>query len=781
MLLLLCFIPLAVSQDAATASDLSSSVQAPQDWVMGRQVNSTFEYDINDPHVPIDTSLVIDESGSMSGVLEDAKEGAKNYIDNTKTSEGDKNAVVEFESSASTIQSLTSSKQDAKDAVDTISAGGGTDLPAGVSEGHDSLKSGSNPEQVMIVLADGGGGDPGTEADAARDDGIEIHGIMYGSGASTSEFESLTNADNCETNSAENDDGDKCWYAEAGTIDAVYNSIIESYEVETNASLRMRMRDFVYPDDSYDEYNDYFGSNQEFVRNYYDVEDGSYERNFQWRPTEHGTDKKVLLGDSILQLNSSEGVDEYDFTNESSRDIKYVDFNVTNASITRRGETVHVDFTVINEGDTASLLREIWVADGLGSGANYESFDLNSLDPGENRTFNLEIDGSSSVFGDEEDIYVRADPSGYWGSQPQGEGEVLEPNEGNNIVNLGYPPKILNIDPEPTDDVEWGDTIKPEFTYKHQDPAEVEGVYNYTNQSTLIDEEENMESRTESGNVVLETEKEYFIDVAERWYNFTVKVEDDRGAESVDTASYYVENPQPRATALNPEDGGQVTNFPVDLVTRVDDENSEYHNRNLTVTLYDHQGNYLEDFEVEPGNTASYEWDIPDALETRYTWTVEKEDKWDKINTTFSFTKIVGRSYRSDLSVDLNYSSIVLNAGDSRLTELTITNNVENDKNLTVNLTGIKSEFLDGDTQKTLPDFEGQSSRSYTLRINPDEPTDEDLVVVVRNNDLGIETRETISVSTLSSTGEANEVPGIGLIQVIFLIAVSTVLYSVRL
>lgn len=257
-----------------------------------------------------------------------------------------------------------------------------------------------------------------------------------------------------------------------------------------------------------------------------------------------------------------------------------------------------------------------------------------------------------------------------------------------------------------------------------------------------------------------------------------LNVTDRHGAESLRTDTNPIPNDPPFAYRPEPSDGGTVSKFPVEVSSFVDDSESD----EINVTVYNGSGGilYTED-NLFDGSQFEFEWKVDNALETQYNWIVETEDKWSKSNTTFSFTKIVGRNYRSDLNVDLNYSSIVMNAGDSRLTELTITNNVENDKNLTVNLTGIKSEFLDGDTQKTFPDFNGQSSRSYLLRINPDEATDEDLVVVVRNNDLGIETRETISVSTLSSTGEANEVPGIGLIQVVFLIAVSTVLYSVRL
>ena len=255
-----------------------------------------------------------------------------------------------------------------------------------------------------------------------------------------------------------------------------------------------------------------------------------------------------------------------------------------------------------------------------------------------------------------------------------------------------------------------------------------------------------------------------------------VKVGDIHGSNSSAQSSNVIPNSVPYAANPIPSDGDIVFEFPVGLEAMVMDDDV---GDTLSTKIYNSDtGEEVESFPPRSsGNEVSTDWEIQNALQQEYSWDVEVSDSWSATNTTFSFTKVVGRTYRSDLSLDLNYSSIVLNAGGNRYTELKVTNNVQNEKNLTVNLTGIDAEFLDGSTVKEIPEFEGQSRRTYMVRISPDEPTDEDLTVVATNNDIGVETEKTIPVTTLSNSQESNEVPGIGAIQLLALSIASTVLY----
>ncbi|QGA80290.1 vWA domain-containing protein [Candidatus Nanohalobium constans] len=771
----------------ASADNLDASVETSGDFVLGRSVTSVFSYDIDDPYEPVDTSLVIDESGSMDGVMDDAKDAAKTYVENTNTGQGDENAVVEFEDTASTIQSLTSSKQDAKDEIDSIDAGGGTELPAGVSEGHDSLESGTNAEQVMIVLADGDGNDPGYEADQARADGIKIHGILYGSDASTSEFESLTGSD-CTTDSSENGDGDNCWYAEPGTINSVYTSIRETTQTETDTDIRMRLRDFAYESHgNYESRNELSGENQEFVRSYDNVDSGSYKEEFKWRPTVKGTETEMVTGDSLIEVTSEGETNEFMFPGPKLEDVDYVDFNISGYSVRRTSTGVGVEVSVTNEGTEPSYKNEVRLEDSSG---NYKVKEIPVLDPGESTEISYSFSNSHKIFDNPEELKLHVDPpgdlsgqpEGFWDGTGHGEGDTLEPNEDNNDEPIGFPPILDSVSP---DNVDWNDVYAPKFTVRHHAPDRVSGVYNFTNKTVLEDEDEELSTvpnPDSSNEAVLKTDQ-YRADPAERYYNFTVNLTDGDNTYSVfDAKSYYPVNPPPKASAVNPENGGFISEFPVTLASEVNDANSEYHGRTLDVSIYDHNDQKLTSAKVMPSDVINYDWDVPDAVEKEYEWTVEVEDKWDAINRTFSFTKIIGSSYRSKLSADLNYTSIIMEAGSNEYATLSIENEVNNRKNITINLNGVEAEFVDGEDSKTIPNFPKQSVETYRIRITPDKAVNDDLIIQVRNNDLGINTTERVPVSATGDTRQSGrDVPGIGFYQLLVLFTAATVLYSAAL
>ena len=335
----------------------------------------------------------------------------------------------------------------------------------------------------------------------------------------------------------------------------------------------------------------------------------------------------------------------------------------------------------------------------------------------------------------------------------------------------------MGVTPSAPNGIEWGDSMQPGFRFAHENPGNVDGVYNFTNRTSRLETDSSMSQSTVSGDAVLTPEKSLFANPAERWYNYTVRAEDQRGAETVYSTSYYVENPKPTASALNPRDGGTVTEFPVELNTRAKDENSRYNNRKLDVTIFDADtGNSLAQGVINPGGKLSYTWNVPNALTTTYNWKVQVTDKWGSTNRTFSFTKITGSRYRTDLGMEMNYSSISVNSGSNRYTSITLRNNVENEKDLTLELKGVESEFLDGSDTKDIENFEGQSTKTYTIRVKPEKPTDEDLTVVATNNKLGIETKTKIPVTSFPSDTEANEVPGIGIIQIIFILFSSSLL-----
>lgn len=108
----------------------------------------------------IDAALVIDRSGSMAGAyIESAKTAARAFVGFMQI--GDNFAVVSFNTSATVNFPLTSITSQAtitaaQNAINSISATGGTSIGAGIQSGQGQLNFGNTEiHQGMILLSDG--------------------------------------------------------------------------------------------------------------------------------------------------------------------------------------------------------------------------------------------------------------------------------------------------------------------------------------------------------------------------------------------------------------------------------------------------------------------------------------------------------------------------------------------------------------------------------------------------------------------------------------------------
>jgi len=150
---------------------------------------STPEVDENDDDVtPVDTTLVVDTSGSMRGQkIANARDASRKFVDVLR--DGDQGALVGFSGSATTKQSMTDELGDVRSAISELSAGGGTDIAAGIREGRSEHNSNriDDHEQVMVLLSDGKADQQPAldQADAAKNDGITIYTVAVGSDADT--------------------------------------------------------------------------------------------------------------------------------------------------------------------------------------------------------------------------------------------------------------------------------------------------------------------------------------------------------------------------------------------------------------------------------------------------------------------------------------------------------------------------------------------------------------------------------------------------------------------
>lgn len=131
---------------------------------------------------PSDIVQVIDRSGSMgfSGYMEPAKERAKQMIDILQIN--DHAGVVSFASGVDepfplSLINAQDDKDDAHDAINPISAGGMTDLRAGLAQGQTTLGPSADRPKAVLFLSDGFHTTATPQIDDAFLDGLAAAGI----------------------------------------------------------------------------------------------------------------------------------------------------------------------------------------------------------------------------------------------------------------------------------------------------------------------------------------------------------------------------------------------------------------------------------------------------------------------------------------------------------------------------------------------------------------------------------------------------------------------------
>ncbi len=137
---------------------------------------------------PVNLALVVDTSGSMEGrAIEDAKKASRALVDALK--DGDRLAVVGFDSSATVLVESTELDSDArsemKQKLAAMHARGTTDMESGLRQGLAQVSAHRNPQGInRIVLL--GDGIPNEEsairriAESARSSGISVTALGLG-------------------------------------------------------------------------------------------------------------------------------------------------------------------------------------------------------------------------------------------------------------------------------------------------------------------------------------------------------------------------------------------------------------------------------------------------------------------------------------------------------------------------------------------------------------------------------------------------------------------------
>ncbi|HEX7155000.1 MAG TPA: PKD domain-containing protein [Thermoanaerobaculia bacterium] len=173
---------------------------------------------------PLDISLVFDLSGSMLGErLTAARNASLVFLDSLQRNQ-DQSAAVSFTSSGRVEQGLTYDLDAVREAIDTMSASGGTIIGSGITSARlELLSARRNPFAipVMIIYSDFEDGDPtGTRAAAttAKNAGIRIISVMIGGGTTARQL----------GKDVASGPGDYYEAAQNGELTGIYASIVSS-------------------------------------------------------------------------------------------------------------------------------------------------------------------------------------------------------------------------------------------------------------------------------------------------------------------------------------------------------------------------------------------------------------------------------------------------------------------------------------------------------------------------------------------------------------------------
>ena len=781
---LLMFVALASANDPV-ATNMDESVDQADgsvNYVLGRPVESSYEFDV-EAYQPIDTALLIDNSGSMYGVEGNVKSAARDYIDNTNTAQGDENGVGILDQE---VQGMTGSKSSAKQAVsDTYTYGGNSCFSCGINTGIDLLEDGDNSQQVMIILADAqGGGDPSGPAQNARDKGIELHGIMF-SGADRNNFETYTGASECEMDSSENSDGDNCWYGTAGSVDDVYDAIRRDVSTETDATLRMRLNNDAYSSDTAN-----FEAGTEYNEVYNDIDDGSYSHDLEWRPTSSGY-QQLITGNSEIFLNYEGGSDTFDFTDTESYNVEEVDFNAVDFDAERRDSgDVDIEVEVENVGTVSSRPREVSIIDNDG---NRVSENLPGLSVGESHTLSFNVDASNSLFNDVENLNIIADYQGYWSSVPDSEvgvaesrGATLEANEGNNELDLGYPPRITNIGFndwtdhhgfEVTANINMltgpGDFGQCRMSFTDQDgdrypsTGMVQADLSDTSSTTA-------ECRYDSINNSIPGFNVYdTLDV-------NVSVTDDKGTSNRDAASHEIPNQAPDVDQLiSPPDDSIVTGEEADLEVEVSDSEGDEFNLTFFNAEEDTDIFKVEDAHEQPIHDYIWEIGLGD-----FEWGVRLEDPYDTYEKTWGFRRVISESFRLEKSIEYRYSSLIVSESGRSTLVLETVNTHPEPKNITTDISTVNNEVnvsfasYNGGVYQ----LDSGESKRFQIEVSRDEEVngyaEDTLKLNSTDQQIGAETVQEFPVYVRSSQQESRGVPGLTATMIYIIGLVSVLLFG---
>ena len=827
-----------VSGQSADNLDVSVDREYPGgEYVLGRPVESTYEYNLDLRSAQV--AFTVDETYSMSPVMNGVKNNIKWFFgelggsaegtvlgsgagdDNNNrnpyhftddpypasalpeprdlgSEEGLMSDTTKLENAADRLRERTYFEGPDSTVAEALNFGSEASDYTGSTGYYGDEDYGWNDDssKAIIWLQDGRAGfgscsrisdfSSGGMGNYMEDNNFEFYAIVRDLSGCRNNFENAASNTGGKVYDLSNNPSSEDWQDILGEI---------SSSLDTSVRLNSVVDQYSYSDDNYDEDN-LQGNHKNFRFLNAPESSGQQSLSLTWRPTDFGN-LDIESGDSFIEVEQSDGsFQNFYFNDQQISEVKYVDFELSDFTVERDDSQVDVEAKISNNGDVASLgpgetsrPRRVFVEDSSTS----VSAEIPSISAGGSENVTLSIGNSNSMVDGNniEDLFLHVDAQGFWNgksgsvSVPEARGEVLEPNEDDNEVQIGYPPRVR--------DIQFND-IDAQHAFSVESKVDIltdgndfgECRLKFTNQENGNEYPSSGWLKGQlsevNGNTASCTYDNFNSSVSgfEPTDNVEVNItaENDEGATGWNTDSHEIINRPPEVTVLEPKDNEPVWERDASLRITVDDPEADNIELIEFNDLIDNQ--LIESMpnppDVNGEGTFTGEWQ--DLNLGEYEWGVEVEDKWGStVKGPFPFERVVSQNYRVQNTVDHQYSSLIVDEGgqasmffdsDVVTDNRTVTTYVEGD--------GIDVEYSDGSNQKTYEVDTGEPDR-FQLRIEALDTGSNELRIITEDDSVSTNTTTTFPVYVRESVEEGQSVPGLSFYYLVFIGLFSSLLY----
>jgi len=266
-----------------------------------------------------------------------------------------------------------------------------------------------------------------------------------------------------------------------------------------------------------------------------------------------------------------------------------------------------------------------------------------------------------------------------------------------------------------------------------------------------------------------------------RSYRWWVKTSDSWESTKGGSWTFY-NNELPSVSNPSPPDDGVAVNQDVSISILPEDKESTAGNE-LRAYFYEGNGVFIQEIDATNGDTVSIEYPNTEIGET-YEWYVKLSDGYENYTSSvFEFEKTTTGQYRVEPSIDYKYSDILIAQDGSEEFFFEVQNRISDSKDLKTYISGANATFRDNNQDSISYSLDGYETRSFLVRIDPETTGDKTLALITENQQFGVNTTTEIpiTIKNYNDVSQTSEVPGIGFLQMVVILAISSTVYLARI